>query len=70
MLLSYVSAVLLGLGVVGSGILSARTGWIGVVGGAIFALGFLLARGGPFAPPFMAHLYTFFLGVMLLRKTW
>ncbi len=70
MLVAYVSAILLGLGVLRSGILSALTGWIGVVGGAIFALGFLLARGGPFAPPFMAHLYSFLLGVMLLRKTW
>jgi hypothetical protein len=69
MLLSYVSTFLLGLGVVSSGVLSKRTGWLGVVGGSVFSLGFLLARGGPFAPPFMAHLYSCWLGSMLLWKT-
>jgi hypothetical protein len=68
MILSYVSSAVLGLGVLRSSVLPASTGWIGLVGGAVFALGFVAVRGGPFAPPIMALLYTLWLGVALLRK--
>lgn len=68
MLLSYVSTAVLGLGVLRSSVLSASTGWVGLVGGAVFALGFVGVRGGPFAPPIMALLYTLWLGITLLRK--
>jgi hypothetical protein len=67
MFLSYVSFALLGAGVLRSGILGRGLGWTGVVGGGAFAVGFIVLRAGPFAPPFLAHVYTFALGVKLLR---
>jgi hypothetical protein len=68
MVLSYVSAFVLGTGVLSSHVLSSRLGWVGVIGGAVSTVGFVLARGGPFAPPFLAHLYSCALGIMLLRS--
>jgi hypothetical protein len=68
MILSYVASAVLGLGILRSGVLSASTGFVGLVGGALFTLGFIVVRGGPFAPPIMALLYTLWLGVALLRK--
>lgn len=67
MLLSYLSFAALGAGVLRSGILGRGVGWAGVAGGGVLALGFLAFRGGPFAPPFLAHVYTFVLGFKLLR---
>jgi hypothetical protein len=67
MLLSYLSFAALGAGVLRSGILGRGFGWTGVAGGGAFALGFLALRGGPFAPPFIAHVYTFALGIKILR---
>jgi len=67
MVLSYVSFAALGGGVLRSGILGPGPGWVGVVGGGAFAVGFVAFGGGPFGPPFLAHLYTFVLGVQLLR---
>jgi hypothetical protein len=68
MLLSYLSVAVLGWGVLNSGVLSARTGWAGIAGGSVGAVGFVLLQGGPFAPPFMAHVYSCALGVLLLRR--
>jgi hypothetical protein len=68
MLLSYVSFAVLGAGVLRSGILGRGVGWTGLAGGGAFALGFVALRGGPFAPPFLAHVYTLVLGFKLLRR--
>jgi hypothetical protein len=67
MILSYLSAVVLGAGVLRSGLPSVAVGWAGVVGGSVFAAGFIVARGGLFGMPFLAHVYTCVLGVALLR---
>jgi hypothetical protein len=67
MVLSYVSAMALGAGVLRSGLLSTTAAWIGMVGGGVFAAGFVALSGGPFAMPFLAHAYTCALGVWLLR---
>lgn len=67
MVLSYAAFVALGAGVLRSGIIGRGLGWGGVVGGGGFFVGFLALGGGPFAPPFLAHVYTFALGVALLR---
>src|SRR5262245_19940298 len=68
MLLSYVSVVVLGWNVLNSNVLSARAGWSGIIGGGAAAIGFVALRGGPFAPPFLAHIYTCALGVLLIRR--
>jgi hypothetical protein len=67
MFLSYLSFALLGAGVLRSGTLGTGIGWVGIAGGGALALGFLAFGGGPFGPPFLAHVYTFALGVKLLR---
>jgi hypothetical protein len=67
MVLAYLAFAALGAGVLRSGILGRGFGWTGVAGGGACALGFLLLRGGPFAPPFIAHVYTFVLGIKILR---
>ena len=67
MVLSYLAASALGLGILWSGVLPAALGWAGVVGGLTFAAGFILARGGLWGMPFLAHVYTCALGIALLR---
>ena len=65
---AYVSWVFLGSGVVSSGILPEWVGWLGVGLGAAGAVGYVALKGGPFAPPFMAHSYPFILGIALLAN--
>jgi hypothetical protein len=67
MVLSYLSAAALGAGILRSGVLSPAMGWTGLIGGGAFAIGFVALGGGPFAMPFLAHVYTFTIGVLLLR---
>ena len=38
------------------------------VAGSLFAVGFVAFRGGPFAPPFLAHVYTAVIGIVLLLR--
>jgi len=60
------SAIPLGWQVVVGDMGPAWFGWMGMVWGAIFAIGFVLTRGGAFfAPPFWAHLFTGALGLNL-----
>ncbi len=67
MLTAYVASIVLGLAVLVSEALPTWLGWIGVLWGVAFALGFLATRfAGPFNPPFLAHLYTASVGVALL----
>jgi hypothetical protein len=67
MVLSYLSFAALGAGILRSGILGRGFGWTGLAAGGACAVGFIVLRGGPFAPPFIAHVYTFVLGVKILR---
>ncbi|TVR19707.1 MAG: hypothetical protein EA387_12970 [Nitriliruptor sp.] len=67
MVSAYVAFAILGSAVLVDGALPPWAGWVGIVGGLVFAGGFLATRReGPFNPPFWAHLYTALLGVLLL----
>jgi hypothetical protein len=66
MVSAYVAFVLLGGAVLVDGALAPWVGWVGVVGGLVFSIGFLATRReGPFNPPFWSHVYTALLGVLL-----
>jgi hypothetical protein len=67
MVLSYLSASALGAGLLRSGMLPAAAGWAGVIGGGVFAAGFVAASGGPWGMPILAHSYTCAIGVLILR---
>jgi hypothetical protein len=67
MVTAYASAIPLGWVIVETDIAPAWVGWIGMVWGAVYAIGFVLTRGSAvFAPPFQAHLFTGVLGLTLL----
>ena len=67
MVSAYVAFAILGTAVLADGELPRWAGWVGIVGGLVFAGGFLATRReGPFNPPAWAHLYTALLGVLLL----
>ena len=46
----------------------AWLGWAGVGAGTASAIGFAAFRGGPFGPPFLAHVYTAVIGIVLLLR--
>jgi len=46
----------------------AWLGWFGVVTGCLGVVGFALLRGGPFAPPIMAHSFGLLVGMVLLIR--
>ena len=66
LLTAYVSWTFLGSAVVSTVIVSQWIGWLGVGMGVAGALGYVALRGGPFAPPILAHLYPLILGIALL----
>jgi hypothetical protein len=67
MIPAYVTFAILGTAVLADGELPRWAGWVGIVGGLVFAGGCLATRRkGPFNPPAWAHLYTALLGVLLL----
>ena len=67
MLTAYVASAVLGIAVLVSDALPTWLGWTGLVWGLVFAAGLVATRfAGPFNPPFMAHLYTGTVGVLLL----
>jgi len=67
MLTAYVASAVLGIAVLASDALPTWLGWTGVAWGLTFATGFVATRfAGPFNPPFLAHLYTGTVGVVLL----
>ena len=66
LLTAYVSWTFLGSAVVSTEIVPQWLGWLGVGLGVAGALGYTALKGGPFAPPFLAHLYPFVLGIALL----
>ena len=67
MLASYVAFGLLGAVIVAAGPVASWAGWLGIGLGVVCTAGFLATRfAGPFNPPFLAHLYTGLLGVVLL----
>jgi hypothetical protein len=69
MLSAYASFVLLGSAVLAGSALPTWLGWLGVIWGVAFVVGFVVVAdrfGAPFYPPFWAHAYTGVLGVVLL----
>ena len=67
MVAAYLSAIPLGWAVVEADLGPAWVGWVGMLWGAAYAIGFVLTKGGAvFAPPFQAHLFTGALGLTLL----
>jgi hypothetical protein len=67
MVSAYAAFAILGAAVLVDGRLPRWAGWVGIVGGMVFAAGFLATRReGPFNPPAWAHLYTAMLGGLLL----
>ncbi len=67
MLASYAAFAALGATVLASDVLAPWSGWVGLGMGTVFLIGFVATRfAGPFNPPFLAHLYTGLLGVVLL----
>lgn len=64
---AFVTFAVIGAAVVLSQQAPTWLGWVGVVWGGTFLVGFALTRfAGPFNPPFWAHAYTAMLGVVLL----
>lgn len=69
MVSAYVAFAVIGAAVLADGQLASWAGWLGIAGGLLYAAGFLATwRGGPFHPPFWAHLYTAVIGVLLLSS--
>ena len=66
LLSAYGSWTFLGSAVVSSEIVPQWLGWLGVGLGVGGALGYTALKGGPFAPPILAHLYPFILGIALI----
>jgi hypothetical protein len=65
MLTAYLSWLLLGAAVIDTGIVGEWVGWLGVALGAAGMSGYVTIKGGPFAPPILAHFYPLILGVSL-----
>ena len=68
LLTAYVSWTFLGSAVLSSEIVAPWLGWLGVGLGVGGAAGYTAFKGGPFAPPILAHLYPFILGIALLAS--
>ncbi len=68
LLTAYVSWTFLGSAVVSSEMVAEWLGWLGVGLGVGGAAGYAAFKGGPFAPPILAHLYPFILGIALLAR--
>jgi hypothetical protein len=66
MVTAYASWAFFGAAILRSGAGPTWLGWSGLVAGPVLAAGFVVLRGGPFAPPFLAHVYTAVIGIVLL----
>lgn len=66
MLSSYMSWAMTGGALMTSASAPPWLGWTGVAAGCLLTVGFLAARGGPFAPPILAHVYPLAVGISLL----
>ena len=66
MLSAYGSWIFLGGAIIITTLAPVWLGWAGVVLGIVLALGFIAMRGGPLAPPILAHAYSLAIGIALL----
>ena len=69
MMLSYATFVLLGLALVRGSLVPEWVGWVGIAAGASGLLGFPLLRGGPFAPPIIAHSFGLLVGIVMVVQS-
>jgi len=69
MLLSYAAFALFGGSMLGRSVFPASLGWTGVAIGLIGLVGFVVTRGGPFAPPIIAHSFGLLAGIVLLLRS-
>lgn len=69
MLLSYAAFALFGGAMLGGSVFPAWLGWTGIVSGLIGLVGFVVMRGGPFAPPIIAHSFGLVAGILLLLRS-
>ncbi len=69
MVTAYSAWALLGTALVRSGAAPAWVGWSGVGAGSAMAVGFVVLRGGPFAPPILVHAYPLMIGISLLLQS-
>jgi hypothetical protein len=66
--LAYLSWIPLGASLLATGLVPSWLGWGAIGMGGVWTVGFVALQGGPFAPPFWAHVVTFAIGVALLRR--
>ena len=69
MLLSYATFALLGGALLRGTLAPGWLGWVGLVFGCLGVLGFAVLRGGPFAPPIMAHSFGLLVGIVLFLRS-
>lgn len=69
MMLSYATFVLLGSALLRGSLVPEWVGWVGVAAGASGLVGFPLLRGGPFAPPIIAHSFGLLVGIVMLTRS-
>ena len=68
MLLSYATFAMLGGAMLKGSLFPAWLGWTGVVSGAVGFVGFVVAHGGPFGPPIIAHSFGLLVGIVILIR--
>jgi hypothetical protein len=68
LVLAYLSWVPLGVSLLATGLVPRWLGWSAIGMGSVWTIGFVALGGGPFSPPFWAHVVTFAVGVALLRR--
>ena len=68
MMLSYATFVLLGLAMLRGSLMPAWVAWVGVTAGLAGLVGYPLLRGGPFAPPIIAHSFGLLVGIVILLR--
>lgn len=66
MVLSYLACFFLGLAAFEGAVFPTWFAWTAVVFGAFGTLGFILMKGGPFAPPILVHVIPLMAGILLL----
>jgi hypothetical protein len=64
--LSYLASFFLGLAAFSGGVFPTCFAWTAVIFGASGTLGFVLMRGGPFAPPILVHVIPLMAGIVLI----
>jgi hypothetical protein len=69
MLLSHATFTALGGAMLRGSLFPAwHHGWTGVVSGAVGFCGFVVADGGPFGPPIIAHSFGLLVGMVMLTR--